>query len=421
MILRQPLLEFHQPVHVIMQQAIAVHHIDTPACLRLAQAFIHHDPDQLLGNARTCRSRSEEGDIVIFQRFVQQLAGGQQGARRDRRRALNIIIIGAEFIAVFLQQRFRMGLGKILELQQDIRPFTLYCLHELVDKLEIGIAGDTFLAPADIHRIVEPFLIIRSYIEDDGQCHAGIDATRRRIKRQLADGNAHAARALIAKAENTLAIGDDNRLHRLVEGVIENAVDVMAVRVGNKQPARSPVNLTELLAGLADHRGVDQRHHLLDMDDDQIVIQHFIGILKGAQIDMPLQVRIFRLDGLIGPRRLLLQRLDMRRQQAEQTKRLPLLQGKGRALVQDRLAEKRQPDRVLRWNFRHHTLAPHTCRKSSRPRFCHGHTIAASNYDTQAGSEEKGMGKMYVAARECRYTSNQRLKSIFGSPRGKYI
>ena len=50
----------------------------------------------------------------------------------------------------------------------------------------------------------------------------GRDAAQRRVERHFADGNAHAARALVAQAENALAIADHDAAHVVVARVGEN-------------------------------------------------------------------------------------------------------------------------------------------------------------------------------------------------------
>ena len=76
--------------------------------------------------------------------------------------------------------------------------------------------------------------------------------------------------------------------------------------------------MAELLAALADDRRVDDRQHLLDVIEQQPVEEHLVGVLEGAQVDVPLEVVVLAPVGLVGPDHLLVERLDVRRQQPVQ-------------------------------------------------------------------------------------------------------
>ena len=51
------------------------------------------------------------------------------------------------------------------------------------------------------------------------------NAAQRGVERHLADGNAHAARALIAEAEDALAIADHDAAHIVVARIGEDLID----------------------------------------------------------------------------------------------------------------------------------------------------------------------------------------------------
>jgi hypothetical protein len=64
------------------------------------------------------------------------------------------------------------------------------------------------------------------------------------------------------------------------------------------------------------------------------VEEDFVGILQGAQINVPLQVVVFSLIGLVSADDLLLKALDVRRQKSVQAKLASLLLRERRAFVQ---------------------------------------------------------------------------------------
>ena len=82
------------------------------------------------------------------------------------------------------------------------------------------------------------------------------------------------------------------------------------------------------------------RRHLLDVVEQEPVEEDLVGVLQRAQVDVPLQVVVLALVGLVGAGHLLVQALDLRRQQPVQAELAPLVLRERRALVQDRAVEE---------------------------------------------------------------------------------
>ena len=74
------------------------------------------------------------------------------------------------------------------------------------------------------------FFVVGAHIEQNGQAVLRRNAAERRVKRHLADGNAHAARALIAQAQDALAVADNDAAHIVKARVGEDLVDVVPLR-----------------------------------------------------------------------------------------------------------------------------------------------------------------------------------------------
>ena len=79
------------------------------------------------------------------------------------------------------------------------------------------------------------------------------------------------------------------------------------------------------------------------MVEEKPVEEDFVGILQRAQIDMPLQVIVLSLVRLVRAHHLLIEGLDLRRQQSVQAKLASLLFGERRAFVQQRAVEEIHP------------------------------------------------------------------------------
>jgi hypothetical protein len=195
------------------------------------------------------------------------------------------------------------------------------------------------VAHAQIHRIVEQRLIVGADVEHNRQGQRGWDAGAGRVQAQFAGRNAHPADALIAEAENPFAVGDDD--HGRGSGVVpEDAIDLVALLVGDEQPARPTKDVRELLTRLADHGGVDDRHQLVDVLVQQPVEQRLVAVVQGGEIDVPFERCVLALIALIDPIQLLGHGADLRRQQPVQTQRVAFVDRKRRAFVGERIRQQ---------------------------------------------------------------------------------
>src|SRR6266496_2927136 len=104
-------------------------------------------------------------------------------------------------------------------------------VYEHIHELVVIRAADTLIAPSDVERISQAPLVIRAYIQQDRQCLVGMNAGARSVQRQLADGDAHAASALIAETEDSLAVTDDNDADAIVARVSKNRRDPLFIGI----------------------------------------------------------------------------------------------------------------------------------------------------------------------------------------------
>jgi hypothetical protein len=160
------------------------------------------------------------------------------------------------------------------------------------------------------------------------------------VERELSDRNAHAPGALVTEAENALAIGHDDRLNVVDTVVAKHLLHAIPVGIGNEESAGPCVDLTEALTGEPHRRGVDDRHHLREVVDDQSVEEDFVVVLDLPQEDVLGLVARERHECLVLTVHLILQGLDMRWQQAVETEFVALRFGEGGALVAERLVDQ---------------------------------------------------------------------------------
>ena len=145
------------------------------------------------------------------------------------------------------------------------------------------------------------------------------------VEVELADGDAHAAGALIAEAQDALAVRDDDEAHVLVGRLAQYVRDATAVVGRDPEAAAMAKHLAVHLAGPADRRRVDDREHLLEVLEDHAVVEDRVARLQIRQRDV-FRERIRRVaDVSDGARDLLFLRPNGAREQARETQRLPVL------------------------------------------------------------------------------------------------
>src|SRR6202011_1241657 len=96
-----------------------------------------------------------------------------------------------------------------------------------------------------------------------------------------------------------------------------------------EQAARLRPDAAEALAALADGRGIDQRQRFREIARDQGIEQRLVCVLHPAQEDVTLEVRLQRVQRVHPAADLVLERADMRRQEAVQPKLVALALAEG--------------------------------------------------------------------------------------------
>ncbi len=117
---------------------------------------------------------------------------------------------------------------------------------------------------------------------------------------------------------------------------MQHVIDAIAVRVGDEQPARAAIDIGEVFAGLADGRGVDDRHHLAQVRVQQSVEQGFVGVLDVAQVDVLVVIVLEILVLTVGAFHLFFDGFHRFRQQAVQVEVATFFLGESAAFVQQR-------------------------------------------------------------------------------------
>mmetsp|Transcript_51668 Transcript_51668/g.118703 ORF Transcript_51668/g.118703 Transcript_51668/m.118703 type:complete len:249 (-) Transcript_51668:265-1011(-) len=208
---------------------------------------------------------------------------------RHRRSALNVVVVGEEFLAVLGEKRECVVRIEILELKQAALAKELSgSSHKLQDETVLSVV-------ARIHQSASLRLVLCAvlletqilWVVADGEAGriarriraANVEHQRDRLLRvetaadsvevELARWDAHARDAKIAKAKNAAAIGEDDAL-AIVRAIfvlrqhdlcvlLQRSLEIAAVRKGEVHAARVLRKKVELLARLADRRRVSNR------------------------------------------------------------------------------------------------------------------------------------------------------------------
>jgi hypothetical protein len=160
------------------------------------------------------------------------------------------------------------------------------------------------------------------------------------VKRKLADRDPHSARALIAEAEDTLAISDHDGLDIVETWISENVLDALHVGVAEEETARLAEGMAEFLAGES-HRGrVDDRQHAAKIIQQQRVEQNLDAVLQAAQKHVPLKIGRQAPESLHTPGHLLFEGCDVWRKEPVQLESVSFLLGESSSFIEQRIVQK---------------------------------------------------------------------------------
>jgi hypothetical protein len=99
-------------------------------------------------------------------------------------------------------------LAEVFPLQQRIGKERGERLDEFLHQRFVRGSAQPVAAPAEIQVVLQQRPVVGADVETDRQGLRRVDAGARGVQRQLADGDGHAAGALIADAEDGLVVGD---------------------------------------------------------------------------------------------------------------------------------------------------------------------------------------------------------------------
>ena len=204
------------------------------------------------------------------------------------------------------------------------------------------------MLPADVNGIVEQRLVVGAHVQQDGQALFRGNAAERSVERHLADGNAHAARALVAEAEDAFAVADDDAAHLVVARVREDLFDAVLVGIAEEEAARLAPDLGEALAAFANGGRVDDRQQLLDVMRNERIEERLIVVLQVAHIGVFAEGRGAAVENALAALALVLQGSDMRGKQAVKGESVALASVNAVPLLRRGFMRRSRPERLVR-------------------------------------------------------------------------
>ncbi len=269
--------------------------------------------------------------------------GRHEPGHHHGRRSLDVVVEGGKRVPVGVEIVETRAVGEVLPLQQRGRKHLLNCVNELRDEALVLIASEPMLAIAHIERIGEQLGVLRANVERDGDRPRRMQAGPDGVERELADGDPHAAGALITDAEDAFVVGhdDDGPAGEAPGGQNLGHSSAVARRdVDSSRPAIDP----RPVAARQRNRGcVDDGDGVREVFAQEPEEEGFVAIHEAVEVDVPPEVARLEQVLLVDSRQLLIDGRHPVGKQAVQAKGGSFFPGEGVSFVEERTLEQVEP------------------------------------------------------------------------------
>jgi len=215
-------------------------------------------------------------------------------------------------------------------------PAPFHGLNKLADKGVVFLPANSLVPPANIDWTFQPFFVVRADIQKHGKAMLRVYAAKGGIQGHLADGDAHAAGALIAESKNPFAVAHDNAFHVVISRMLEDLPHAVFIRITQKYASGLSPYFAETLAAFTDRGGIYERKDLLHVADQQGIKKRFVGVLQITKKTVLVEGRRLIRQDLQPAFQLIVQAADVRRQQTVEVKHVAFVIGECRALIEAR-------------------------------------------------------------------------------------
>src|ERR1019366_8935862 len=252
---------------VVHDEALAVEVRDGPSQVVPLKARAPERVAQQPGDADAGGTRSQDDDALVLERNSRRPAAGVDSGHGHGSGSLDVVVEAGEDLPIAIQQAEGVDLLEVFPLQERLREALLHGLDEFLDERVVLGAAQAWKPPAEVELISQERFVVRADVETDGKRERRVDARGRRVKRELADGNPHASRTLVAEPEDALVVGHDDEADVVERSVAEDLVNPPAVRGSDPDPAGPPEDVAELLARPPNRGRIDHGQELLHVVD----------------------------------------------------------------------------------------------------------------------------------------------------------
>ncbi len=335
-----------QPVHAVEQQPRPVDEPDAAGRFGVLQAVADHGLAELVGDADAGCPGPEHHDALLAERHAGDVERGPDGGERDGAGALHVVVEHAVALAVPLQEAPRVARAEVLEVQERVRVQRRDRVQVRGDEGVVAFAARPAVPYAEVQRIVEQRLVVRTDVQDHRQAARGIDARGRRVHGQFAHRDLDSVHAPVADAEDLLGVGDDDQVHLVRREIqfLEGAAQVLGPVDGEEDAARAPVLMAVRLDRLAHGRVVDDRQQLGEVIGEQPVVKDLVAVVQLLQMNVRGQIVGLAAQLLVRAPRLLVQREHRVGQSADEAEAVAFGGGEGGSAVGQRIVhDPREP------------------------------------------------------------------------------
>ena len=226
-----------------------------------------------------------------------------------------------------------MGRREVLPLQQDVGQLRARPRRTRRRTSSYASPVDALVAPARGRTGRRAARVVGADVEQDRQRARGVDAADQRVERELADRDAHAADALVADAEDALAVGDDDDVDLLARaGCAASPASARGPASDRKRPRGPRADLAEALAALGRPSACRRSGASPRRARRAARRRALVAVLQRAQVDVAVEVAREPLDLRPAPTDLFLEGLHPGREQPEQATLPPFLRAERGAL-----------------------------------------------------------------------------------------
>ena len=257
-----------------------------------------------------------------------------------------------------VEQPNRVVLLEVLPLHQGIGVHRLDRADEGLDESDVCVTSQAALRVALVEGVVQQVLVVRPAVERDRQSEPRVEAGSGYVKCELADRNAHAARSLVAQAQDALVVGDNDETDSALTGVAEHLWDVVYVVRGDPHSPGPAHDMAVLPTRTPNRRRVDDRGKLFEVIDQQPVEERLVPILQRRETDVLLELVTLSAEMLELEGDLLFDRHGSPRQEAAKSQRRSLGLGESSVLVDCRAVEQLPTPRRHSFNRQVSSLGP---------------------------------------------------------------